>query len=116
MILKYKHLGKKYELESDLVTHFVADQKYVDAHYAGGVAILSVSLLTLLKELKDEFVQVHRAIIVRCELIESVHRDSYFSPATVKLKGVDEHLELARRRFNEIKGIAECNQSRKAQD
>ena len=57
------------------VTHLVAEDKYVTVHAGAAQALIADSLAALVREGMPEFVQVHRAHLVRVELIASVGRD-----------------------------------------
>lgn len=56
------------------ITHFTSGDKYVTAHHAGGILILSEALRDLEAEFGADFIRVHRSCLVRKTFIERFER------------------------------------------
>lgn len=58
------------------IDFFCADQKYVAVHHDDGVSLIDDSLKSLEEEFADEFVRIHRGVLVAVARIESLARMS----------------------------------------
>lgn len=56
------------------IAYFVADQKYVRVHHAGGQDLIDDSLKALETEFEDQFVRIHRSALVALAHIESLNK------------------------------------------
>ena len=56
------------------VAYFQADQKYVCVHHAGGRDLIDDSLKSLEEEFADDFVRIHRSVVVAVDKIERLAR------------------------------------------
>nr|WP_305080428.1 MULTISPECIES: LytTR family DNA-binding domain-containing protein [Microbulbifer] len=84
---------------------FVADNKYVVAHYPGGEAILEESLKELEAEFAGRFVRVHRNALVAVESITGLEREG--GNYRVLLDGVDERPQVSRRLLPAVRSLIE---------
>lgn len=106
MIVRQKN-GKKSvtEMPAANMTHFRADQKYVEAFFPGGSLLLDESLVSMESQLVEQgFVRIHRNCFVRADLIrecEIITVNQYGEPTNngggwVTLEGVDEPVRASR--------------------
>ena len=78
------------------VLYFEAADKYVRVLTAGGEYLIRAAIRELLPQLDpQEFWQVHRGTVVRCEAIDSVARDET-GRLTLQLRGRAETLRVSR--------------------
>src|SRR5690606_9665317 len=84
------------------VRYFRADQKYVTVHHRDGEELIDDSLRTLEEELAEDFVRVHRALLVRVDYIEALER-SDDGTHTLRLRHSGETLPVSRRQLGELK-------------
>lgn len=57
------------------VSHFLADQKYVNVIHGGGNDLIDDSLKALEEEFKDLFVRIHRSALIAVSCIESLKKE-----------------------------------------
>ncbi|HHJ1842326.1 TPA: LytR/AlgR family response regulator transcription factor, partial [Pseudomonas aeruginosa] len=62
------------EIPIEQITHFVAEDKYVIAHYADGFLLLRDTIRELESEFSAEFIRTHRKALVRRSLISMFKR------------------------------------------
>lgn len=58
------------------VYYFRADQKYVCVHHAGGQDLIDDSLKSLEEEFGDDFVRIHRGVVVAADKIDRVAKST----------------------------------------
>lgn len=113
MIIRQKN-GKKSvtEMQAANMTHFLADQKYVEAFLPGGSLLLDDSLVSMEPQLVAQgFVRIHRNCFVRADLIRSceiITVTRYGAPthnagSWVTLEGVAEPVRASRPHAFEIR-------------
>jgi len=56
------------------VSYFYADQKYVTVHHGDGQALIDDSLKSLEDEFMDEFVRIHRGVLVAVDQIDRLQK------------------------------------------
>ena len=56
------------------IRYFVADQKYVSVHHAGGEDLIDDSLKSLEKEFGADFVRIHRSALVKVSAVEKLEK------------------------------------------
>jgi two-component system response regulator AlgR len=78
------------------VSHFVADEKYVAVHHAGGTVLIEEPLKDLEEEFGERFVRIHRACLVARDRLGALAR-SPDGRLLVRIAGVSEPLEVSRR-------------------
>jgi two-component system, LytTR family, response regulator AlgR len=83
------------------VLYFLADQKYVTVHHAGGEELIEESLRALEDELAPDFVRIHRNALVASRHVESIERgeDGQYS---VRLRNCPRELPISRRLATEV--------------
>src|SRR5690606_15389019 len=84
------------------VLFFRAEQKYVTVCHARGEDLIDESLRQLEEEFAEQFVRVHRSLLVGVEHIEALERAADGSYA-VKLRGHGEPLPVSRRQLADLK-------------
>lgn len=81
---------------------FRADQKYVEAVYPGGAALLNEPLKDLEEEFSERFVRVHRNALVALSHVEAIERDED-GQERVRLNGTDWQPPVSRRQWPDLK-------------
>jgi len=81
---------------------FVADQKYVTAHYADGEVLLEESLKELEGEFGDAFLRVHRNALVARAWITALEKDGD-GTCRLQLEGVALRPAVSRRHLAEVR-------------
>ena len=87
----------------DEVVYFRADLKYVTVRHQHGEVLIEESLKALEDEFGERFVRVHRNALVAVAAIEALERDAE-GHARIRLRGIDETLEVSRREVATVKG------------
>jgi two-component system response regulator AlgR len=85
---------------------FRADQKYVAVHHRDGVSLIEDSLKALEEEFAEEFVRIHRSVLVSVAAIESVKRCGSGQHRVVLRDGShadDKELIISRRHVAEVR-------------
>ena len=78
------------------VIYFEADQKYVRAWHRGGDDLIDDALKALEDEFSDEFVRIHRSLLVALRQVDSVEKDEQ-GATRVRLRNRDTVLPVSRR-------------------
>ncbi|TNF33832.1 MAG: response regulator transcription factor [Gammaproteobacteria bacterium] len=81
---------------------FRADQKYVEALYPAGEALLTETLKELEDEFPDHFVRVHRNALVSLAHIEAIERDEE-GQDRLRLQGIEWRPVISRRQMADLK-------------
>jgi two-component system response regulator AlgR len=81
---------------------FRADQKYVSVVHGGGEELIDEALRDLAAEFADDFVRVHRSVLVNGTHIEALVRGTD-GGYQLRLRGRDESLPVSRRQVAELK-------------
>lgn len=84
------------------ISYFQADQKYVTVRHASGELIIDETLRELEQEFGDAFIRIHRNALVATRAIEGLER-SEDGPHRVRLKGIEEVLEISRRHVSGVR-------------
>lgn len=84
------------------VVLFRAEQKYVVVHHAHGTDLIEESLKQLAEEFADDFVRIHRSLLVAVAHIEALEKGTD-SGYCVRLRGSAERLPVSRRKHAELK-------------
>ena len=84
------------------VLYFQADQKYVSMIHQDGTKLLGDSLKALEEEFSEEFVRIHRAILVSLAHLEALEKDDegHFQ---VRIRGKSNFLPVSRRMVPELR-------------
>jgi two-component system response regulator AlgR len=80
----------------DDIHYLQAEEKYVVVHHARGTDLVEDSLKTLETEFGERFLRIHRNCLVARDGLQELRRDAE-GRVHVKLRGVDEPLEVSRR-------------------
>ncbi|HCE7246078.1 TPA: LytTR family transcriptional regulator [Pseudomonas aeruginosa] len=92
------------EIPVEQITHFVAEDKYVIAHYREGFLVLSDALKALEAEFAAEFIRTHRKALVRRSLISMFKRRPDDTQAgEVLLLGTENWIPVSRSHSAQIK-------------
>ncbi len=83
------------------ITHFISDMKYVEAHYPGGMLILSVSLSELAAKHTGRFIRCHRKALVSKRHMQRIEACDHRSGALF-LEGVEGSIPVSRRHKREV--------------
>jgi two-component system response regulator AlgR len=85
---------------------FRADQKYVCVHHAGGTDLIDDSLKALESEFAEDFVRIHRSVLVRVGAIDRLEKSLHGRTRVVLRDGSqdeDEHLIISRRHVADVR-------------
>ncbi len=81
---------------------FRADQKYVEALYPAGEALLTETLKELEEEFAESFIRVHRNALVSLSHIEAIERDDE-GQDRLRVQGIDWCPVVSRRQLSDLK-------------
>lgn len=120
MIIAQKN-GRKAPTEMDAanITHFIADQKYVEAFHANGSLLIENTIKELEQKLAPRFIRIHRNALVRSSLISGyaliMHNDAgeptSLGGASVTLSGVDKPIRASRPNIPKVRAALEANKN-----
>jgi two-component system, LytTR family, response regulator AlgR len=93
-------------IDIDDIHYFEADQKYVAVHHEEGISLIDDSLKSLEEEFAEDFVRIHRSVLVAVARIESLERTDD-GRLGVELRGGshrdDKPLIISRRHVAEVR-------------
>lgn len=111
----FGHRKERESVPIESVTHLLADNKYVEAHYPGGVLLLTEGIASIVADRPDLFLQCHRGAAVARRLICGFQRENWEKPpygrASVTLKGIAEPVKVSRRCEAAVKEQLKTNQA-----
>ena len=88
------------------IRYFNADQKYVTVHHSGGQSLIDDSLKILEEEFADEFVRIHRSVLVALAQIDRLEKTTD-GKTQVVLRGApidgDDELTISRRHLADVR-------------
>ncbi len=84
------------------ICYFQADQKYVTVRHLSGELIIDETLRELEEEFMEQFIRIHRNALVATRAIEGIER-SEEGHHRVRMKGIDEQLEISRRHVSGVR-------------
>ncbi len=84
------------------VLMFRADRKYVSVVQASGEDLIDESLKDLEEEFSENFVRVHRSVLVNAAYIESLDKEAH-NKYVVRLRAREETLPVSRRQLADVK-------------
>ncbi|MDA1106851.1 MAG: response regulator [Proteobacteria bacterium] len=84
------------------IVYFKADQKYVTVRTPEGEVLIEDALKTLEEEFGECFVRIHRNALVAAARISVLERD-VAGNSLVRLRGIEERLEVSRRHVAELR-------------
>lgn len=120
MIIMQKNGNKApTKMRTSEITHFVADQKYVEAFYDGGSLLIENTIKVLEQKLAKDFIRIHRNALVRSSLISGytliMHNDAgeptSLGGAHVTLSGVDKPVRASRPNIPKVRAALEANKN-----
>jgi two-component system response regulator AlgR len=88
------------------IRYFNADQKYVTVHHSDGESLIDDALKALEDEFADEFVRIHRSVLVALRQIDRLERTADGKTQVVlrdELAGADEALTISRRHVADVR-------------
>lgn len=88
------------------IRYFNADQKYVTVHHSDGESLIDDALKALEEEFADEFVRIHRSVLVALRQIDRLERTADGKTQVVlrdELAGADEALTISRRHVADVR-------------
>lgn len=86
----------------DEIQYFQAADKYVTVYYAEGSVLIEEPLKSLEERLAEHFIRIHRNALVAKKLITALEKDNV-GQCRVRLRGVEEALEVSRRHIPEVR-------------
>jgi two-component system response regulator AlgR len=89
------------------VTHFLAEDKYVEVHHAGGEVLIEESLRALEEEFAERFVRIHRNCLVAVDHITGLDR-SADGRVLAQLRGSTKSLEVSRRNLPALRKLVKA--------
>jgi two-component system response regulator AlgR len=88
------------------IRYFNADQKYVTVHHSGGQSLIDDSLKILEEEFADEFVRIHRSVLVALGQVDRLEKTAD-GKTRVVLRGEqvagDDALTISRRHLADVR-------------
>ncbi len=81
---------------TDLVTHLVAEDKYVSVYYPGGALLLNTTIIALEAEFAGVMVRAHRNMLVRTSAIRRMSKKVGSSLYEMEVDGVQAPLRVSR--------------------
>ncbi len=88
------------------IRYFNADQKYVTVHHGGGQSLIDASLKVLGEEFADEFVRIHRSVLVALSQVDRLEKTAD-GKTQVVLRGEqlagDDALTISRRHLADVR-------------
>jgi two-component system response regulator AlgR len=88
------------------IRYFNADQKYVTVHHGGGQSLIDDSLRTLEEEFADEFVRIHRSVLVALAQVDRLEKTPD-GKTQIVLRGEpfdgDDELTISRRHLADVR-------------
>lgn len=90
----------------DEISHFVADQKYVQVRHARGETLIDESLKSLEDEFEDLFVRIHRSALVAVDKIARIEKTQDGRTRVVMRDGshaADKELIISRRHIADVR-------------
>lgn len=88
----------------DDILYFMAEHKYVTLRYTEGTVLIEESLRALEQEFGEHFLRIHRNALVSRDFIAALEKDKS-GRHRIKLRGVDESLEVSRRHLPTVRKI-----------
>jgi two-component system response regulator AlgR len=88
------------------IRYFNADQKYVTVHHSDGESLIDDALKALEEEFADEFVRIHRSVLVALRQIDRLERTADGKTQVVlrdELAGADKALTISRRHVADVR-------------
>jgi two-component system, LytTR family, response regulator AlgR len=85
-----------------LVSHLVADQKYVTLYHRDGEALMESSLKAIEEAHPDTFIRIHRNTLANVDYIAGIRRNAS-GEAFLRLKNVREEPLISRRHLKNLK-------------
>lgn len=106
---KRKHISARLGGELRLINindirYFLAEHKYVTVRYEQGSVLIEESLRSLESEFEQQFLRIHRNALVAKDAIVALEKDKS-GGHKLKLKDVDEMLEVSRRHLPNVRKI-----------
>lgn len=86
------------------IYYFYADQKYVTVRHKNGEVLIEEPLKNLEVEFTDEFLRVHRNALVAINIVNGMEKTQE-GRFHVRLKGLDETLEISRRHVPQVRSF-----------
>lgn len=87
------------------IRYFNADQKYVTVHHSDGQSLIDDSLKVLEDEFADEFVRIHRSVLVALDQIDRLEKSTDGKTQIVLRDGQvdDDTLTISRRHLADVR-------------
>lgn len=105
-VLSKTHQGIQM-LEVANIYYFQAEHKYVIAYHTQGQLLIEDSLDSLEQDLANNFIRIHRKILVAKNKIEQLIREAS-GQYKIKLQDVDELLMVSRRKLSQVRKLLIC--------
>ena len=84
------------------IMYFLADQKYVCAHYEGGEVLMEESLRSFEERFGERFLRIHRNALVSCDYLIGLEKGQD-GQNQARLRGTNERLQISRRHLPKVR-------------
>ncbi len=102
--LQVNYRGSLLTIPIATVIYLQAEQKYVTIHYPGGAALIDESLKHLEIEFADQFIRVHRSILIARAALTGIAKHQN-GEAVAVLSGTAERLPISRRHVAAVRQV-----------
>lgn len=96
----------------DDILYFRAEHKYVTVRHKDGEVLIEDTLKELEAEFQDRFLRVHRNCLVSLDDLQALEKNVNGQPC-VKLRGLDEALDVSRRHVAHVRQVMNTLMTRK---
>lgn len=86
------------------ILYLKADDKYVMVVWSGGKQLLNEPLKILEQEFQQQLIRIHRNALIAKSKIASLQKQEN-GMATIKLRGIDDELQVSRRHLSQIRKL-----------
>lgn len=106
--LSAHYRGGVQRVSLDEIIYLQAEQKYVTVHHTDGKILVDESLKALEQEFPDQFVRIHRSVLVSREHLVGVEKDLDGASLAV-LRGTEQRLPISRRHLPSVRRFLRSN-------
>ncbi|KKO47181.1 chemotaxis protein CheY [Arsukibacterium ikkense] len=107
-LINYQLGSATRQISLDKVHYFSADSKYVRMVFAGGEALLELSLNQLQQRYPQYLVRIHRSTLINKQYFSAL-RSASDGKHYIELTGVADRLEVSRRALSQVKQALKLN-------
>ncbi len=102
--INYYSRGEIRLIPVNQIDYFLAQQKYVVAHWTEGEALITEALKDLEQEFAGQFLRIHRSTLIAVIRIDRLSKNSE-GQSYIHLKEIEKPFEVSRRHLKKVKQI-----------